>query len=99
MLITAVAPTPNQATNIGSALMLIFGILGGSLISLEQLPGFVRLISKITPNAWALDGFSILGRGGALGDLLVPLSGLLVLGTALFAASTLLFGKKKLGAA
>jgi ABC-2 type transport system permease protein len=99
MLITALAPTPNQATNIGSALMLIFGILGGSFINLEQLPAFVRVISKITPNAWALDGFSILGGGGILADLLVPISGLLILGAALFSASTLLFGRKNLAAA
>ncbi len=38
MLITALARTPAQVGSIGSALMLIFGILGGSFINLEQMP-------------------------------------------------------------
>ncbi len=38
MLITALARTPAQVGSVGSALMLIFGILGGSFINLEQMP-------------------------------------------------------------
>ncbi|MGA9397798.1 MAG: ABC transporter permease, partial [Anaerolineaceae bacterium] len=39
MLISALIKTPGQATSIGSAMMLTFGILGGSFFDLGALPG------------------------------------------------------------
>ncbi|MBK7320539.1 ABC transporter permease [Candidatus Villigracilis affinis] len=96
MLITALARTTAQVANIGSAIMLIFGILGGSFISLEQMPLAVQVFSKITPNAWALDGFTTLGLGGTLADLFAPITALLTMGIILFLTSVVLFGKKNL---
>ncbi|MEW6404005.1 MAG: ABC transporter permease [Chloroflexota bacterium] len=96
MLITALARTPGQVASIGSAIMLIFGILGGSFINLEQMPLFMQTLSKITPNAWALDGFTTLGLGGTLADLSAPITALLAMGILLFVVSTVLFGKKNL---
>ena len=96
MLITALARTTAQVANIGSAIMLIFGILGGSFISLEQMPLAVQAFSKITPNAWALDGFTTLGLGGTLTDLFAPITALLTMGIILFLASVVLFSKKNL---
>ena len=78
------------------ALPIFFGALGGSFISLEQMPLPVQMVSKITPNAWALDGFTTLGLGGTLIDLVQPIMALLVMGTVLFAVSVVLFGKKDL---
>jgi ABC-2 type transport system permease protein len=96
MLITAFARTPAQVGSIGTSIMLIFGILGGSFISLEQMPPAVQAISKITPNAWALDGFTTLGLGGTLADLSAPITALLTMGSILFLISVLLFGKNNL---
>lgn len=96
MLITALARTTSQVANVGSAVMLIFGILGGSFISLDQMPPLVQNISKITPNAWALDGFTTLGLGGTLTDLSAPITALLSMGLILFLASVVLFGRKNL---
>lgn len=96
MLITALARNPNQVASIGSATMLIFGILGGSFINLEIMPVSVQLISKITPNAWALDGFTTLALGGGLRELAEPITALFVMGMVLFVAGTIIFGKKNL---
>lgn len=93
MLITALARTPGQVANTGTTLMLIFGILGGSFISLDQMPPFVQAISKITPNAWGLDGFTTLALGGTLANLIQPISALLVMGTVLFGIAVLLFNR------
>ena len=93
MLITALARTPAQVGSIGSATMLIFGILGGSFISLEQMPPFVQTISKITPNAWGLDGFTTLALGGTLPNLIQPLTALLIMGTLLFGIAVVLFSR------
>lgn len=96
MLITALARTPSQVASIGMAIMLIFGILSGIFINLEQMPPFVQTMSKITPNAWALDGFTTLGLGGTLADLSTPIMALLGMGALLFAVSVMMFGKKNL---
>lgn len=96
MLITALARTPGQVGSIGSAVMLIFGILGGSFISLEQMPPFIQMLSRITPNSWALDGFTTLALGGTLPHLSTPITALLTMGLVLFVVSVLLFGRKNL---
>ena len=96
MLITAFARNPSQVANIGTAIMLIFGILGGSFLNLEQMPPAVQTFSKITPNAWAMDGFTTLALGGGLRELTEPIIALLVMGAVLFAVSVMIFGKKNL---
>lgn len=93
MLITALARSPAQVGSVGSAIMLIFGILGGSFISLEQMPGFVQILSKITPNAWGLDGFTTLALGGTLPNLVEPVLALLIMGALLFGIAVVLFSK------
>ena len=70
---------------------LIFGVLGGSFFQLSNLPGWMQIVSRLTPNRWGIDGFSILALGGRLGDLGGTLLGLLVMGVLLFAAGVLVF--------
>ncbi|MBI5962458.1 MAG: ABC transporter permease [Chloroflexi bacterium] len=96
MFVTAVARTPAQVANVGMSIMLIFGILGGSFVSLDQMPPAIQAFSKITPNAWALDGFTTLALGGTLTNLSAPITALLSMGMILFLVSVLLFGKKNL---
>ena len=93
MLITALARTPAQVGSTGSAVMLIFGILGGSFINLEQLPPAIQTLSKITPNAWGLDGFTTLALGGTLKNLTEPITALLIMGIVLFGVAVLLFNR------
>jgi ABC-2 type transport system permease protein len=96
MLITALARTPAQVGSTGSAVMLIFGILGGSFINLDQLSPFIRNISKITPNAWGLDGFTTLALGGTLKNLTEPITALLIMGAVLFGIAVVLFNRNGL---
>jgi ABC-2 type transport system permease protein len=93
MLITALARSPAQVGSVGSALMLIFGILGGSFINLEQMPAILRTISKITPNAWGLDGFTTLALGGTLTNLMEPITALLIMGAVLFGIAVMMFSR------
>jgi len=96
MLITSLARTPAQVGSTGSAVMLIFGIMGGSFISLENFPPFMQTISKITPNAWGLDGFTTLALGGTLKNLTEPITALLVMGSVLFAIAVVIFNRNGL---
>jgi ABC-2 type transport system permease protein len=94
LLITALARRPGQVSVIGSALMLIFGILGGSFVDLSTMPPWVQAVSKITPNAWGLDGFSTLALGGGLSLIVRPILALLIMGGVLFTVSLVLFSRR-----
>jgi len=94
MLITALARTPAQVTSVGSALTLIFGILGGSFISLDNMPGWFQALSKITPNAWGIQGFTTLAMGGSVVDILTPIVALLIMGVVLFTIAVLIFNRR-----
>ncbi len=96
MLLTAIARTPGQVSAIGSALMLTFGILGGTFINMDNMPAWFRLVTKITPNAWGADGFSTLALGGGLHDILTPILALLVMGLVLLAVAVVLFNRRGL---
>jgi ABC-type multidrug transport system permease subunit len=52
------------------------------------------MVGKITPNAWAMDGFTTLARGGDLADVMPDIAALLVMGAVLLAISVALFGRK-----
>jgi ABC-2 type transport system permease protein len=94
LLITALAKRPGQIAAIGSAMMLTFGILGGSFFQLDNAPAWVQWFSRITPNSWGLDGFSTLALGGGLGLIVRPIFGLLLMGLVLFAISLVLFNRR-----
>ncbi|HSB03043.1 MAG TPA: ABC transporter permease [Anaerolineales bacterium] len=94
MLITALSRTPGQVASIGSTLMLIFGLLGGSFINLENMPAWVQTFSRITPNSWGLDGFTTLALGGTLSNLMEPVAALLIMGAALFGIAVVLFNRR-----
>ena len=94
MLITALAKTPGQINAIGSAIMLIFGILGGSFVSIDYMPDWFVALSRITPNAWGLDGFNTLAMDGRLADLGQPIAALLAMGALLFAIAVVLINRR-----
>jgi len=94
LLITAVAKTPGQVGAIGSAVMLTFGILGGSFFEMAYLPAWFRIFNKITPNAWSIDGFTILARGGGLSDITGSIVALLIMSGVLLAIAAFLFSRR-----
>jgi ABC-2 type transport system permease protein len=96
LLITAIARTPGQVSAIGSAIMLVFGILGGGFINVENMPAWFRVITKISPNAWGMDGFSSLALGGNLSSVQTPILALLGMGLLLFVVAVLIFGRRGL---
>jgi ABC-2 type transport system permease protein len=62
--------TPEQATAIGPAVGIAFGMLGGCMWPLEIVPEPVRLIGHLSPHAWAVDAWvTLLSRGGSVADI------------------------------
>ena len=60
--------------------------------SVRRFPGNT-VISKITPNAWGLDGFTTLALGGTLKSLAEPITALLIMGVVLFGIAVVLFNR------
>lgn len=95
-LLAAIAKTPAQVATMGSAIMLTFGILGGSFISIP-LPSPINLLARLTPNSWGQEGFATLGLGGTLAEIGTPILALLIMAAVLFAIATVLFRRQAWG--
>ena len=93
-VLAAVTRSPSQVGSIGAALMLSFGILGGSFFSVELGPPLLQALARLTPNYWGLQGFTALASGGTLADLAVPIAVLWFMGLALFLAAVLVFRRR-----
>ena len=99
LLLAAFARSPDQVGSLGTALMLLFGVLSGSFIPSGAFPGWLQALSKITPNAWGLDGFAALARGATLSGVALPLAALAVMAAVLFGAAALVFQRTSLNRA
>ena len=75
------------------AVVVILAGVGTGFIDIDQMPSLVRTLSKITPNAWGLDGFTTLALGGRLPNLTEPITALVIMGTVLFSISVVLFNR------
>jgi ABC-2 type transport system permease protein len=94
LLLASLAKTTGQISSIGSAIMLIFGLLGGSFFSLSNLPGWVQVFSHISPNAWGMDGFTTLALGGGLAYILTPVLALFAMAVILFTIAVILINRR-----
>ncbi len=93
-LLAAIAKTPAQVSSVGTAMMLMFGVLGGSFGMAFPLPGWLQIIGKATPNSWGLEGFTALGSGGVLADIVMPITALLTMAAVLFTIAVVLFRRQ-----
>jgi ABC-2 type transport system permease protein len=96
ILLAAFASTPGQVASVGAALMLTFGLLGGSFFGGAGFEGLLGVLSKVTPNAWAQEGFLRLAQGGTMVDIYEPIAGLLLMGGILFAIAVVVFRRRGL---
>jgi ABC-2 type transport system permease protein len=70
MLSGSVFRTPEQASSIGPAVGIAFGMLGGCMWPLEIVGPAMRAVGHVVPHAWAVDAWvELLSRGGGLPDI------------------------------
>jgi ABC-2 type transport system permease protein len=94
LLLAAFATTPSQVTNVGTAVMLLFGILSGSFVAPGTFPDWLTNVGWITPNFWGLQGFTRLGTGGTTRDILTSIGMLLLMASVLFLVSVPMFRRR-----
>lgn len=77
-LVAGLARTDAQADAWTSVVTFTLALLGGNFITPGALPDALRRLSLLTPNGWALRGFTELSAGrGGLGDILPAVAVLL----------------------
>jgi len=94
ILLAASSKSPGQVAGLGTAMMLIFGMLGGTFISTAAFGGLASRLSRLTPHSWALDGFTELALGRGLESILVPVLALLAMAAVLFGLSVFVFRRR-----
>jgi len=63
VFVASVASSPASADVIGNLGILLMAVVGGSIYPLASMPGFMRGLSTLTINRWAMDGFMVLFSG------------------------------------
>ena len=63
MLVIALARTERQAEGISSLVVFVLALVGGNFVVAAGMPEGLRRLALMTPNGWALRGFSDLAVG------------------------------------
>lgn len=75
LLTASLCRSRQQAQTASSFVVLILSAVGGSMVPRFMMPGWLRELGWLTPNAWAIDAWQgLLWRGDALADLVLPWS-------------------------
>ena len=90
VFVAAVSSSPASADIIGNLGILLMAVVGGSIYPLSSMPDFIRLMSRLTINRWAMDGFMVLFSGNDAASTGFYALILAVIGVVLFITSTLI---------
>ncbi len=86
LLLATVGRTEKQIGSIGPPVLLVMGLLGGSMFPRLAMPAFMQKLGLAMPHGWALDGYyALLVRPGTTVIDVLPQIGALLGFTALFA--------------
>lgn len=80
------ASTSRSGGGLLTAPLIIFALLGGCMVPLDIMPGFLRGLSYFIPHSWALTGYqNLMVRGQGLVQVLPQIGMLLVFAVVFFA--------------
>jgi ABC-2 type transport system permease protein len=65
MILAGVTRTGRQADALGTIVVLVVSLIGGSMIPFRPEEGVLAVLSRLTPNRWAIDGFLASMEGAA----------------------------------
>ena len=75
-----------EAALLGGTLLIVLGLAGGIFFPVELMPGPLHLLSRGTPQFWAMDGYLRLARGEGAAAIAPNLLVLIVFGLVTIAA-------------
>ncbi|HUY23228.1 MAG TPA: ABC transporter permease [Acidimicrobiales bacterium] len=90
-LVIGISRTPRQAEGISSIVVFGLALLGGNFIFISAAPPIMRHLALLTPNGWAMRGFTDLATiGGGLGTVAMPVAAILVFSAVVGTAAVVL---------
>lgn len=90
-LVIGVCKTQRQAEGIGSIVVFGLSLLGGNFFFISQAPSAMKRLALLTPNGWALRGFTDLATvGGGFGTIAEPVLGIVVFSAIVAAVAVIL---------
>lgn len=85
LMVTALAKTREQMSGVATLLSVTLAALGGMMVPTFVMPDALQVVSKLTPHAWALQGFQdVMVRGQGLVSVLPETGILLAFATVFF---------------
>jgi ABC-type multidrug transport system permease subunit len=95
LLIMSLAGSERQADSLTTIVIIVWSMLGGVFMPLDQMPGFLRPLSASTLVFWSTDAFNTLVlRSGGLVDILPNLGILFGAGTLFLGAGAFILGRR-----
>ncbi len=95
LVIASIAKTAVQVNVIGSPILVISGLLGGTFIPSMLFPEWLQSMSKLSINYWGLTGFTDLMRSGAgVGEVLLETAVLFTFSILFFTIAAILFQRR-----
>jgi ABC-2 type transport system permease protein len=89
--VIGVSKTQRQADGIGSIIVFGLSLLGGNFFFISQAPSAMKRLALLTPNGWALRGFTDLATvGGGFGTIVEPVLGIVVFSVIVAAVAAIL---------
>lgn len=94
-LLTSFTRNQLQANVVGMTVSLVFGALGGSFFSIQNLSGPLDIASRLTINRWAMEGLTKLTiSGGGFNDILIEAAVLGIIGLVTYALAIPMFQRR-----
>ncbi|HEY3514007.1 ABC transporter permease [Kribbella sp. NPDC051137] len=93
-LVVAVARTERQADGLATIVTFALLLLGGNFVLISQAPETLRRLALLTPNGWALRGFTDLAAGAGAASAVVPVLVILAM-TVVLSGAAVLLGRRR----
>jgi ABC-type multidrug transport system permease subunit len=95
MLIMSLVGSERQGDAITTIVIIVWSMLGGAFLPIDQMPAFLRPLSATTPVYWSTDAFNTLVlRGGGLADIGLNLAVLFAAGSCLIVAGAFVLARR-----
>jgi ABC-type Na+ efflux pump permease subunit len=95
ILIMSLVGSERQGDALTTIIIIVSSMLGGAFMPVSQMPSFIRPISATTLVYWSTEGFAkLIIHGGGLGDILLNLTVLTVVGVTLMLIGALVLKRK-----
>ncbi len=95
LLIMSLVGSQRQGDALTTIVIIVWCMVGGVFVSVDQMPGFLLPISRTTPTYWAVDGFvTLIQHGGGLNDIAVNVTILGIAGLVMLGAGALVLRRR-----